>query len=122
MEWLLRRLFPHKEIGWPEIGERFTRFTLLRTPWFNVYLHKLEAPVPHPQCHDHPWSFVAVVLSGGYWEQSFGGDWVWRGPGSVLYRHATHRHNVVTPRGVTNWSVIFTTRKFRDWKLMEDCR
>jgi hypothetical protein len=117
LEWLLRKVFPHKEIGWEDIGERFTRFTLLKTPWFNVYLHKLYAPAWHPQCHDHPWSFVAVILAGGYLERTDKGD-VWRAPGSVLYRPAEFTHNVVT-RGVS-WSVILTTARKRAWGF-KDC-
>ena len=59
--WLRRRV-PFKEIGWTEIGEKFTRYALWRTRWFNVYLHQLYAPNWHPQCHDHPWGFVAVLI------------------------------------------------------------
>lgn len=119
LEKCLRKLFSHKEIGWKEIGETFTRFSILCTPWFRIYLHKLDAPNPHPQCHDHPWNFIAFILKGGYWE--FTGDkWHWRGPASLLYRPAKFRHNVVT-KGVS-WSVIFTTRKVREWGMMDDCR
>jgi hypothetical protein len=118
-ERLLRRLFPHRELGWEDIGEKFTRFTLVKTRWFQVFLHKLQAPNPHPQCHDHPWSFVAVILRGGYWEYA-GGKWARRPPGRVLWRPAEFTHNVVT-RG-TSWSVIFATRKFRGWALKGDCR
>jgi len=113
----LRRWLSYKEIGWNEIGEKFTRFTILKTPWFNVYLHKLEAKVKHPHCHDHPWHFWAVVLSGGYYEYTEKGV-AWRGPGSVLYRPATFAHNVVTP-GV-NWSLVITSGRVRPWKFL-DC-
>ncbi len=117
-ERMLRWVFPHKEIGWTEIGEEFTRFTLLRTPWFRIYLHKLYAPNPHPHTHDHPWGFVALLLRGGYWEYA-DGRWEWRRPWSVLRRPAEYRHNVVT-RGVS-WSVIITGRKYREWGLKEEC-
>lgn len=123
VEWLLRKVFPHRELGWAEIGEEFTRFTLLRTPWFTVYLHKLYAPDWHPQCHDHPWSFVAVLLAGGYLELTEAGD-AWRRPGSVLYRPAEFSHNVVTRDVLGNphvsWSVIFAGPKRRDWGFV-DC-
>jgi hypothetical protein len=115
MSWwerLLRRWFKHKEIGWTEIGETFTRFTLLKTPLFTVYLHKLDAPKLHPECHDHPWHFWAFILAGGYEECTDRGV-MWRGPGSVLYRPAAFTHNVVT-RG-TGWSVIVASRKVRQW-------
>ena len=112
MTQLLRRLFPHKDIGWTDIGEDFTRFTLLRTRWCIIYLHRLDAPNPHPQCHDHPWSFVSVLLKGGYSEYAHG-TWTWRRPGSILYRPAEWSHNVVT-KGVS-WSLVITGPKRRPW-------
>jgi hypothetical protein len=119
VEKLLRRFVPHKEIGWEAIGEKFTRFQLIKTKWFNVYLHKLIAPNWHPHCHDHPWSFVALLLRSGYLEQV--GEKVFRRRiGSFLYRPATFVHNVITPFG-TSWSLIFTTGKQRDWGFVE-CR
>lgn len=115
---LLRRLLPFKDIGWEEIGEEFTRFQLVKTPWFNIYLHHLKALVEHPHCHDHPWSFVTVLLKGGYSEFD-GTVWTWRRAGSVLYRRAEHRHNVVT-KGVS-WSLIVTGPKRRAWGFREEC-
>lgn len=113
MEQWLRRTFRYKEIGWADIGERFTRYALLKTPWFNVYLHQLSAPNWHPQCHDHPWGFVAILLRKGYLERTGEGDFK-RRPCSILFRPATFVHNVITPYG-TSWSVIFTGPKSRDW-------
>ncbi len=118
-EKLLRRFVPFKEIGWAAIGEKFTRFQLLKTKWFNVYLHKLEAPNWHPACHDHPWSFVAILLKSGYLEQ-VGTEVFRRRVGSILYRPAKFVHNVITPFGVS-WSIILTTGKQRDWGFVE-CR
>ena len=112
-ESFLRRYLLFKEIGWTEIGEVFTRYALVRTPWFNVYLHQLNAPKWHPECHDHPWGFVAVLLRRGYLERAGGKDYR-RRPGAILFRPATFLHNVITPYG-TSWSLIFTTRKVRDW-------
>jgi hypothetical protein len=119
VERFLRRWFQHRELGWEEIGETFTRFTLLKTPFFTVYLHKLDAPELHPECHDHPWHFWTCILAGGYWEHTDRGV-VWRGPGSVLYRPATFTHNVVT-RGV-GWSVILASKKVRDWVSVDAAR
>jgi hypothetical protein len=116
-ERFLRRWCHVKEIGWEEIGEKFTRFQLLKLPWLNVYLHRLEAPNPHPYCHDHPWHFWAFVLKGGYWETLPHGNF-WRGPGSILFRPARTRHNVLTP-GV-NWSLIFTSGRVRQWRFITE--
>lgn len=113
MEALLKKHFPHKEIGWAAIGEKFTRYQLVKTRWFNVYLHQLWAPKWHPKCHNHPWSFVTVLLKGGYMEQE-GKCTRWRRPGTILYRSAKHTHNVITI-GNVSWSLIFTGPKKHDW-------
>jgi hypothetical protein len=107
-------------MGWKEIGETFYRWTLLRTRWFTLCLHYLDAPNWHPQCHDHPWWFVAIILAGGYWENAYGKT-RWRGPLSFLYRPAWWSHNVATPRRQPNWSLIITGPKAREWGF-HDCR
>lgn len=108
----LINLFPHEDIGWKDIGETFIRYTLLKTPLFRVYLHELDAPTMHPQCHDHPWSFVTFLLWGGYAE-FHRGEWKRREPGAVLFRPAEFEHNVVTDG--TSWSLVFTGPKRRQW-------
>jgi hypothetical protein len=111
-DWL-RKFLPYKEIGWSEIGEEFTRYQLVKSRFFNIYLHRLIAPNWHPECHDHPWGFVTLLLWNGYRERIGTGEYR-RWPGMVLYRPATFLHNVITPYG-TAWSLIFTTPKQRDW-------
>lgn len=118
---ILKRLLPHREMGWTEIGEQFTRFTLLSTRWGNIFLHRLVSPNPHPQCHDHPWSFVAILLRGGY-DEYLNGQWTWRRPGSVLWRPAETKHNVITRSNRVSWSIILTGRKYREWAFVEECR
>lgn len=34
-----------------------------------VFLHRMNAPDPGVDLHDHPWSFVTIVLAGGYIEE-----------------------------------------------------
>src|SRR5579862_4025944 len=91
---LLNKLL-YKEIGWKELGEVFYRYTVIKTRWFNVYLHKLDAPSWHPVCHDHPWSFITVLLKGGYLERCDSGEFH-RKPGTILYRPAEFKHNIIT--------------------------
>lgn len=112
MERLLRKYVPFKEIGWTEIGEKFTRYQLLKSKWLNIYLHQLNAPNWHPECHDHPWGFVAVILKNGYIEQVDGINHI-RTTGSILYRQAEFLHNVITVG--TSWSIIFAGPKSREW-------
>lgn len=112
MPGLLGLLVPRKDIGWEEIGEQFTRYTLWSTRWFNIYLHKLNSPQPHAECHDHPWNFIAILLWRGYFEE-VNGQVSRRWPGSILWRPAEFAHNVTT-KG-TSYSVIITGPKRREW-------
>lgn len=34
-----------------------------------VFLHKMSAPDPGIDLHDHPWWFVSIILRGGYTEE-----------------------------------------------------
>lgn len=34
-----------------------------------VFLHRMDAPDPGLDLHDHPWWFVSIVLKGGYIEE-----------------------------------------------------
>lgn len=110
---LLCRLFAYQEHGWKEIGETFYRWDVFKSRFGNVYLHYLDCKQLSPaHCHDHPWSFWAVILWGGYWEFTSKGR-AWRGPLSVLFRPAEYKHNVQTR--TANWSIILTGPKRRAW-------
>lgn len=104
-----------RDLSWAEIGEQFTRWTL-KTPWGNVLLHRMYAPVKHAHYHDHPWNFWSIVLWGGYEEVIRGGITEWRRPGSIRYRTAETAHITTTyDRGVS-WSLCFTGPKIREWR------
>lgn len=109
----LRQHLKHKNIGWLEIGEQFTRYALFKSKWCNVYLHELYAPAWHPECHNHPWSFLTILLWNGYLERVGHKDHR-RWPGMILWRPAEFSHNVITPYG-KSWSLIITGPGGREW-------
>lgn len=45
-----------------------TGLHLIKCPWFAVCLHWLHKPDPEPCRHDHPVSFLSLVLRGWYTE------------------------------------------------------
>lgn len=45
-----------------------TRLHIFKTPWFAVCLHYLNEPDPEPYLHDHPVTFLSLILRGGYTE------------------------------------------------------
>jgi hypothetical protein len=50
-------------------SEYITRLHVLKTPWFAICLHWINKPDPEPYLHDHPVTFLSIILSGGYTEQ-----------------------------------------------------
>ena len=46
-----------------------TRLHLFRIPWCSCMLHWILRPDPQPDLHDHPVSFLSIVLSGFYDEE-----------------------------------------------------
>lgn len=36
---------------------------------FGIYLHRMDAPDPGLDLHDHPWWFASIVIKGGYTEE-----------------------------------------------------
>lgn len=96
-----------------------TRFFLVNTRWLGVYLHRLDRPDADRECHDHPWSFVSVVLRGGYLEERRrrGGGWrarEWRGRFSVAARQYSDAHRIAGIAPGT-WTLILRGRDRRTW-------
>lgn len=105
-------------------SEYITRLHVLKTPWFAICLHWLHKPDPEPYLHDHPVTFLSVVLRGAYGERRKIGDepvklrihhwfnWI----------HATpdDRHTIVAvePKTLT---LCFMGPKSREWGFHSDC-
>lgn len=90
---------------------------------YGVYLHRFQrSDADEP--HDHPWPFVSVILSGGYWEETPAPGWKdgdgpmrrrWYGPGRILVRPANWIHRVVIPDGAEAWTLILRGPKAKSW-------
>lgn len=107
-----------------EIGARpevlMIRYILFRCPWFGIFVHHFLRSDYDRALHDHPWSFVAWVVKGGYLEehdQTITGQRVRKivPPGSILVRPAEWRHRVLLPLGCTSWSIVIVGRRERIW-------
>lgn len=89
------------------------RLHLIKTPWFAVCLHWINKPDAEPYLHDHPVTFLSVILRGGYLEI--------RGRHGIFKRHtwynfirATDKHTIVQVEPNT-LTICFMGPKTREW-------
>lgn len=113
MRWLDRR---RKRIGRDTADGGFDpfldRWNLVRFRGYALRLHLFHRS--DPTClHDHPWSFVSLVLAGGYFEITETGR-RWRAPLTIAFRPATFRHRVELAEQKA-WTLVFTWPQEREW-------
>lgn len=109
------------------------RLRIVQTPWFGVYLHRMDAPDPGRDLHDHPWPFITCVLSGGYTEYRADlrdaglladrAESTGRLPGRIERRYPwrprrmrlDEAHTIVVLHKVPTWTLVLTGRRVRNW-------
>jgi hypothetical protein len=111
------------------------RLRFIQTPWFGVYLHRIDAPDPGVDLHDHPWPFVSIVLRGGYDEYRsetrdasrfaqlnadfpstrISGDVVRRAAGSVRRMRLDECHTIFRLHRTPTWTLVIVGHRVRDW-------
>lgn len=70
---------------WTDVDSEFiTRLHVVKTPWFAVCVHWIRKPDPEPYLHDHPVTFLSLILRGWYNEV--------RGIGATPEYIQTRRH------------------------------
>lgn len=99
------------------------RRRLIQTPWFGVYLHDIFEPDGDRDPHNHPWSFLSVVLRGGYTERLHRIPWVdlswnkaqtWR-RGSVHYMGRDTAHRIIKTEPGLMTLIITGPRRSSGW-------
>ena len=134
----------HKQIIARESGEPYLiRYSLPRMFWGLVRFNLHHILLSDYDCmHDHPWSFISIILKGGYFERTpkhkktfkailkmklnlpniRGGreEWIsiqkkWYRPLSVLYRPAEWAHALELPPGKDCWTLVIMFKRRREW-------
>lgn len=95
------------------------RFWVFRTRFLSARIHRILRSDHDRDLHDHPWDYATVILRGGYWEVTDAGK-RWYGPGSVLFRRATHLHRLILPAGAPATTLFLHRRKSREWGFRTD--
>ena len=82
-----------------------------RPEWFpfNIFIHKLLKS-DLGDLHDHYWSYITIMLKGGYWETTEKGTF-WRKPGYIGFRRYNSRHSLKIPEGKCAWTLLFVGPK-----------
>lgn len=125
----------HDTILGPD-GSPYMRRWVLEARWFTVRLHHiLREDYDQSTFHDHPWSFVSVLIRGAYAEWVPGGGprgaSIFRGAVGffrdaplgrrvAVYRPAEALHRITwVPKGGA-WTLVFTGPKRRVWGFVEE--
>ena len=95
-----KRLILDRGPSWPDYDKAepfMIRYYVLfrkRPKWFpfNILVHKILKE-DRGDLHDHYWSYITIILKGGYWETTNKGKF-WRPPGYIGFRSADHLHRV----------------------------
>jgi hypothetical protein len=119
---------PHFYIGGRERPYMLRWYLIPRNGWLNLYLHKFLRDDDDRALHDHPWSFLSVMLWGSYLEcRSYTDDrfeaqtfWDRRRAGSIAFRRATDQHRVELAKDddgnpIPCWTLVVTGPRIREW-------
>ena len=100
------------------------RWRLVQTPWFGVYLHKINLDDAGRPLHDHPWPFVTFILKGGYREDyraSATAPLKVQGWGRwSIHRMTTTAFHGITAVDAPTWTLVLTGRRSRVWGFLTD--
>ena len=138
--WLIRHA---QRTPYLHISRYMNRWWLIPYNRFGIAarIHQILRSDEDRHLHDHPWWYISVVLRGGYWEITLPrGDaepnrmrllhGVWRGPGSIAFRRASHFHKIKLPGrddtgssigigvDVSCWTLFITGPKSQDWGFL----
>lgn len=101
------------------------RYRVIDTPWFGVYLHHILRSDRERHLHDHPFSFVSVMLWGRYGEVRFSGSYldgeqkiIERRAPSICFRSARHAHRLLLTKPC--WTLVFRGPRRRQWGFWTD--
>lgn len=105
-------------------GVRYLRrHWIVKTPFGGIILHRMDGPDARDTLHDHPFSFVSLVLRGGYIENRL------RPRSMTVYPHVVTRWNVMRKHDAhtivelldePTWTLLFVGRHVRTWGFLED--
>lgn len=119
--WAFMEKFEIPDYDHPE-RNYLTRWRLIQTPWFGIYLHRMDGPDPRPTLHDHPWGFTSLILRGGYQENRL--DTLTRSQSFRIVQRVNlmrkdDAHYISDLLRVPTWTLVFVGRRVRTWGYLQ---
>ncbi len=104
---------------WTKVDSDYiVRLHVVKTAWFAVCLHWIKKPDAEPWLHDHPVSFLALILRGGYAERRWSakrGEYIKINSWFNFVRASKDdRHRIILCRANT-LTLCFMGPKTREW-------
>lgn len=131
----LQRLLGRSDI-WFRGSLYMRRWRLIHNRFFGIRVHNIVRSDADRELHDHPFTFVSVILRGGYWEHTVDGRRTWYGPGSIVVRSADVLHRLELERRpaktldefgpgftlpeVGAWTLVIRGPMRREWGFLTD--
>lgn len=120
--WAFMERFEVPDYDEPE-RNYLTRWRLIQTPWFAIYLHRMDGPDPRPTLHDHPWPFVSFVLRGGYDERRLDPMTMLVDPRRrvrwVNVMPLEGAHAIINLLRTPTWTFLLVGRRVKTWGYLE---
>ncbi|MDE2233847.1 MAG: hypothetical protein KGJ90_07140 [Patescibacteria group bacterium] len=92
-----------------------TRLHIIKTPWFAICVHHLHSFDHEPDMHDHPVSFLSIILRGDYIEVLPDGQYNrYHNRRWLNLIMATDRHRIIWVNAKTT-TLCFMGPKVRKW-------
>lgn len=100
---------------WTDVdSEYITRLHLVKTPWFAVCLHWINKPDPEPYDHDHPVTFLSLILKGWYRERR-NGKYTIRSWLNFISAKPSDYHTITSVSTGGALTLCFMGPKIREW-------
>lgn len=103
-----------------------TRWRIIDSPLFGIFVHKMHRPDASPILHDHPWPFVSFVLRGSYIERyrdmqrSYQNDRAQlRRVRHINLKRLRDAHYIAKLDRTPTWTLVFVGRTKRVWGYWE---
>lgn len=106
-------------------GAVYMRRWYLETLLFSLRIHHILTEDPDDGCvHDHPWSFLSLILRGWYRELRVGSAAFpcvgRRNEHSIAFRRAESLHRIVEVSPGGAWTLVMTGPKRRSWGYVDE--